>query len=141
MNTIRIKYLPGSPQLVKLEQGDWIDLYTYQDEEVVADEYKMINLGVAMELPAGYEAIVAPRSSTFKRWGLIQTNSIGVIDNSFSSDTDIWHLPVYGTRHVHIPKGTRLCQFRIQKQQPAITFEEVEYLHNKARGGFGSTGV
>jgi dUTP pyrophosphatase len=93
-----------------------------------------------MELPRGYEAIVAPRSSTYKKYGLLQTNSIGVIDNSYNGDDDIWMMPVLAMREVWIPKGARLCQFRIQKKQPSIDFVEVESLGNNARGGFGSTG-
>ncbi len=138
--TIEIKYYPGSPHLEKIEKGDWIDLYTYEDTVLFAGDSAIIPLGVAMKLPAGYEAIVAPRSSTFKRWSIIQTNSLGVIDSSYCGDDDQWGMPVYATRNVTIPKGTRLCQFRIQKRQPDILFKEVDFLNNENRGGFGSSG-
>lgn len=139
--TIRIKYYPGSPHLEKIEKGDYIDLYLYEDTNLKAGQTKYLPMGVAMELPQGYEAIMAPRSSTFKRWGLLQTNGIGVIDSSFNSNDDQWMMPVLATRDVSIPKGTRLCQFRIQKIQPEIIFQEVVSLNNEARGGLGSTGA
>lgn len=138
---IKIKYLKGVPQLQKIEQGDWIDLYTYEEVELHAGEHQYISLGVAMELPEGFEAIVAPRSSTFKKWGILQTNSIGIIDNSYCGDDDIWMLSAYATRDITIPAHTRLCQFRIQQKQPKIKFTSVISLGNKQRGGFGSTGV
>ena len=104
-------------------------------------EFKLISLGFACQLPDGYEAILAPRSSTFKRYGILQTNSIGVIDNSFASDSDLWMFPAYATRPVVIAKGTRICQFRIQKKQPTIDFIPVEHLTASKRGSFGSTGI
>lgn len=94
-----------------------------------------------MALPQGYEAIMAPRSSTFKRWGLLQTNSVGIIDNSFQGDGDEWKFPAYATRSIIIPKGTRICQFRIIKNQPTISFNEVEHLNSVDRGGLGSSGA
>ena len=98
-------------------------------------------MGVSIELPEGYEAIMAPRSSTFKRWGIIQTNSIGVIDNSYCGDDDIWMMPVYATRDVEIPAGTRICQFRIQKKQPDLAFVFTHSLGNENRSGLGSSGA
>ena len=112
---VRIKYHEDMPRLKKIKQGDWIDLYTSEEVVLKANEFIYIDLGISMELPAGYEAIMAPRSSTFKNWGLIQTNSIGVIDSSFASDSDIWKFPAYATRDVIIPAHTRIAQFRIQK--------------------------
>lgn len=141
METIEIKYLPGSPQLVKSEKGDWIDLYCYQDTTLKAGERTYISQGVAMALPAGYEAIMAPRSSTFKRWGILQTNGIGIIDNSYRGDADIWMFPALATKDVTIPKGTRICQFRIQKTQPDIELIEVSHLNSVSRNGLGSTGA
>ena len=94
-----------------------------------------------MKIPNGYEAIIAPRSSTFKRYGLIQANGIGIIDNSFSGDDDVWMMPVYATREVTININDRICQFRIQKNQPSVIFQEVDHLDTPTRGGFGSTGV
>ena len=138
---IRIKYLPGAKRLNKFSKGDWVDLYAYKDYDLFPNTRYMVNLGVAMELPKGYEAVLAPRSSTFKTWGVLQTNSIGVVDNSFSGDNDIWHLPVYSTDMKDIKKGDKIAQFRIQKIQPDLEFEEVEILGNEDRGGFGSSGT
>lgn len=137
--TIRIKYI-DSPHLEKIAVGDWIDLYVAEDFTLHAGEFKYVSLGVAMQLPEGYEANIIMRSSTFKRTGLIQTNAIGEVDSTYSGDDDVWMLPVYATRDVTVTKGTRLCQFRINKVQPDIIFEEVEHLGNPARGGLGSTG-
>ena len=139
---VRIKYHhEDMPRLKKIKQGDWIDLYTSEEVVLKANEFIYIDLGISIELPAGYEAIMAPRSSTFKNWGLIQTNSIGVIDSSFASDSDIWKFPAYATRDVIIPAHTRLCQFRIIKHQPDFVFDEVNTLGNIARGGWGTTGT
>lgn len=139
---VRIKYHHDDmPRLKKIKQGDWIDLYTSEEVNLKAGDFMYIDLGVSMKLPAGYEGIQAPRSSTFKTWGLLQANSIGVYDESFCSDTDIWKFPAYATRDVVIPAHTRLCQFRIIKHQPDFVFDEVETLGNPARGGWGSTGT
>ena len=138
---INVHYLPGAPHLQMSDKGDWCDLYVYEDVTMVAGEQKYISQGVAMQLPEGFEAIVAPRSSTFKRWGLLQTNGIGIIDNSFCGDDDIWIFPALATRDVTIPKGTRICQFRIQKKQPSLIFNTVASLGNIKRGGLGSTGA
>ena len=138
---IKIKYFNPACKIEKIEQGDWIDLRAATDVILFAEEFAIIPLGVAMEIPEGYEAHIAPRSSTFKRWGILQTNSVGVIDNSYSGDNDQWGMPVYATRRTEINAGDRVCQFRIVKKQPAIEFEEVETLGNPDRGGFGSTGV
>ena len=139
---IKVKYLRDVPKLKKINTGDWIDLYVGEDIEIPINTYTTIPLGVAMELPLGYEAIIAPRSSTFKRYGLIQTNSIGIIDESYNGDTDEWLLPVISlTQHVVLKKGTRICQFRIIKHQPECKFIEVTALGNVNRGGFGGTGI
>ena len=138
---VSIRYLPGAPHLELNEKGDWVDLYTYEDFSLGPDEFYLVNLGVAMKLPDGFEAHVAPRSSTFKRWGILQANSVGIIDNSYCGDTDIWMMPIYTTRAISVPKGTRLCQFRLVRKQPNIVFHEVDTLNSKSRGGFGSTGV
>ena len=105
-----------------------------------AGEYKMFPLGVAMQLPKGYEAIVVPRSSTFKKYGIILVNSFGIIDESFCGDNDEWQYLAYAMRDTHIPKNERICQFRIVKHQPEIELIEVEELGNQDRGGIGSTG-
>lgn len=140
--TIRIKYF--SDDLKKItpnKKGDWIDLYASEKIEIKKGEFKLIPLGIAMELPAGYEAHLAPRSSTFKNWGIIQVNSVGVIDYTYMGDNDMWRMPVYAIRDTVIEKGDKICQFRIMESQPQITFEEVETLGNSDRGGFGSTGT
>lgn len=138
--TIKIKYL-GSPKLEQVEGSDWIDTYINEDVVLQSGEFKLIPLGFACQLPVGYEALVIPRSSTFKRYGVIQANGVGLIDELYCSNSDQWMMPVYATRPVNIPKGTRICQFRIQKKQPTINFVEVDDLGNKPRGGIGSTGV
>jgi dUTP pyrophosphatase len=129
-----------SKKLVKIDHGDWIDLYSDETVEIKAGEYKMISLGVAIQLPEGYEANVVPRSSTFKTWGLLQTNSFGVIDESYCGNDDIWRFPAYATRDVTVNQGDKICQFRINKKMPTIEIVEVEQLEGKNRGGFGSTG-
>ena len=138
---IRIKYLADIEHVEKISIGDWIDLRAAEDCCMGKGSFHLIPLGVAMELPAGYEAWVVPRSSTYKNFGIIQTNHIGVIDNSYCGDNDQWHFPAYAMRDTHIRKGDRICQFRIVESQPTIEFEEVEHLGNKDRGGIGSTGV
>lgn len=139
---IRIKYLNDSiNRLEKIEKGDWIDLRSAEDVELKKGENKLIHLGVAMELPKGYEAHIVPRSSTFKKWGIIQTNHMGVVDNTYCGDDDWWFMSVYATRDVKIEKDDRICQFRIEKKMPKIKFETVEVLGNKNRNGFGSTGT
>lgn len=137
---IKIKYFEGSKKLSKISKGDWIDLYSNKDVAMVPGQRYVIPLGVAMQLPEGYEAIVAPRSSTFKTWGVLQTNSIGVIDNSYCGDNDEWALSVYATREEMICVGDKICQFRIQEKMPELEFVEVKSLDNPDRGGFGSTG-
>ncbi len=142
MEKIKIKYFsPDIKRIERLSQGDWLDLCAAGDCYIPAGETAKIRLGVAMELPEGYEAILAPRSSTYKKYHVIQTNSIGVIDNSYCGDEDEWLFPVYATEMTVIHKNDRVCQFRIQKKQPEIEFEEVSALGNANRGGFGSTGV
>ena len=140
--TIKIKYFNDSiKELEKIEKGDWIDLRSAENIKLKKGEFKLIPLGIAMELPKGYEAHVVPRSSTFKNWGIIQTNSMGVIDNTYCGDDDWWFMPVYATRDVKIKRNDRICQFRIEKKQPKIKFFKVEKLGNKNRGGHGSTGT
>ena len=142
MEEIKVKYLNDNVERIKpICNGDWIDLRAATSMHLFKDEYALIPLGVAMQLPKGYEAIIAPRSSSFKKWGFLQTNSIGVIDESYNGDGDQWLLSVYATRDADIELNDRVCQFRIIKHQPKIQFTEVETLGNKDRGGFGSTGT
>lgn len=137
---IKVKYLNKKCVINWNDKGDWIDLRSADNLAFPKGSHGIIHLGVAIELPEGYEAIIAPRSSTYKRWGLIQTNGIGVIDHTYCGDNDEWGMPVYATRDVCIMEGDRVCQFRIQKVQPRFTIEEVRVLGNADRNGFGSTG-
>lgn len=137
---IKIKYLRSIDEIKAAKGGDWVDLRAGETVEMKAGEYAMIPLGVAMELPAGYEAIVAPRSSTFRKYGVILVNSIGVIDESYKGDNDEWNFLAYAVRDTIIPKNERICQFRIIEHQPPIAFDVVETLGNPDRGGIGSTG-
>ena len=140
--TIKIKYHTDEIEKLRYIDGksDWIDLRSAEDVELKAGDFKLISLGVSMELPKGYEAHIVPRSSTFKTWGIIQTNSMGIVDESYRGDNDIWKMPVYATRDTIIHKNDRICQFRIMEHQPTIEFEEVDKLEGEKRGGFGSSG-
>lgn len=138
--TIDIKYHADIIPLEMTENGDWCDLRLAEDVTLKAGEFKILSLGVSMKLPEGYEALVIPRSSTFKRWGIRQTNSVGLIDNSYCGDNDIWRFPAEATRDVTIEKNSRICQFRIQKKMDKVTFNTVDSLTGEDRGGFGSTG-
>ena len=142
METIKIKYLNHKIEKLKYIDGksDWIDLRSAEDIKLKKGEFKLISLGVAMELPKGYEAHIVPRSSTFKNLGLIQTNHCGIVDESYCGNDDVWMFPALAVRDTEISLNDRICQFRIFKHQPAIVFNEVEDLDNKTRGGFGSTG-
>lgn len=142
MPNIRIKYLNKEIEKLTYIDGksDWIDLRAAEDVVLKAGEFKLIPLGVAMELPMGYEAHMVPRSSTYKNFGIIQTNHMGVIDESYCGDQDQWFFPAYALRDTGIHVGDRICQFRIMEHQPAIVFEEVESLGHENRGGIGSTG-
>ncbi|MBQ2976764.1 MAG: deoxyuridine 5'-triphosphate nucleotidohydrolase [Clostridia bacterium] len=138
--TIKIRYHGDVTPLEKIPQGDWIDLRAAETVEMKAGEYRLISLGVSMQLPKGYEAHVAPRSSTFKKWGILMTNSVGVIDESYCGDHDLWYFSALAMRDTVIEKGDRICQFRIVEKMPAVAFETVEFLSAPDRGGIGSTG-
>ena len=137
---IKVRYHADIHPLEKTEKGDWIDLRAAEDVELAAGESKCISLGVSMKLPEGYEALVIPRSSTFKHWGIIQTNHIGLIDNSYCGDNDVWMFPALATRDVLIEKNSRICQFRIQKKMEDLNFTTVDKMEDADRGGFGSSG-
>ena len=151
---MRIKYFEGATKLVQITKGNWIDVYSREDVFIELGEYKAVKLGFALELPKGYEAHIAPRGSTFKTWGVIETNSVGVVDDTYIGDNDEWKMPLYclePKEHknandvcnpigVWIRKGDKIGQFRIMEIMPKIDFEEVDYFGNEARSGFGSTG-
>lgn len=139
---IKVKYLSKDIDKLKYIDGksDWIDLRSAEEVSMKAGEFRLIHLGVAVKIPAGYEAHIAPRSSTFKTWGVIQTNGVGVVDNSYCGDNDEWMMPVYATRDTVIKVNDRVCQFRIIENQPKLNIVECEHLSENDRGGFGSTG-
>lgn len=142
MEKIKIKYFSSALEKIeKITKGDWIDLRCAQDMELKAGEYKLVPLGVAIQLPKGYEAHIVPRSSTFKNFGIIMTNHMGIVDCTYCGDNDQWHMPVYALRDTVLAFNDRICQFRIMENQPELLFEEVEELGNEDRGGFGSTGI
>ena len=142
MEKILIKYHDEELERIeKIAQGDWIDLRAAETVELKAFEHRIVSLGVSMRLPEGYEAHIVPRSSTFKKWGILQTNHIGIIDNSYSGDNDVWCMSVLAMRDTVIHKNDRICQFRIVKKMEEVSFEIVERLEGPDRGGFGSTGT
>lgn len=138
---IRVKYLTDIDKLESISIGDWIDLRLAENVYMRKGDFRLLPLGVAMELPEGYEAIVAPRSSTFKNFHILMCNSIGVVDESYKGNADQWHFLAFATQDVRLEKNTRICQFRIIEHQPELEFEEVDDLGNENRGGIGSTGV
>ena len=151
---IRIKDFDKATKLKKITKGNWIDVYANKDVFVKCGERAMVPLGFALELPEGWEGHLAPRSSTFKTWGIIQTNSVGVVDDTYIGDNDQWHMPVYclqgkdlesengeEIKGTWIRKGDKIGQFRIMEVMPKIEFEEVESFGNEDRGGFGTTGT
>ena len=151
---LKIKYFEDATKLKKITKGNWIDVYANKDVFVPQGERAMIPLGFALELPKGWEGHLAPRSSTFKSWGIIQTNSVGVVDDTYIGDNDQWHMPVYclqgksilnslytDEEGTWINKGDKIGQFRIMEVMPEIEFEEVESLENENRGGFGTTSL
>lgn len=141
MNKILIRYHNKNiDKIEKISKSDWIDLRAAETVELKVGDFKIISLGISVKLPDGYEAHIVPRSSTFKKWGVLQTNHMGVIDNSYSGDNDIWGMPVLAMRDTVIQENDRICQFRIVKKQPEIKFTEVDRLDGENRGGFGSTG-
>ena len=142
MEEIKVKYFVDDIDELCYVAGksDWIDLHAAEDVTLKAGEFRLIPLGVAIALPEGWEAHIVPRSSTFKNYGILQANSMGVVDCSYCGDNDQWRMPVYATRDVTIEKNARICQFRIMRNQPPLTFTRVEHLEGPDRGGFGSTG-
>ena len=127
-------------KIEKIPVGDWIDLRSAERVDMEKGDFHLISLGVSMKLPKGYEAHVLPRSSTFKKWGILQVNSMGIIDESYCGEDDVWKFPALAMRPTTIFKGDRICQFRIVKKMEEVTFTEVDHMTDKNRGGFGSTG-
>lgn len=144
-NSLSIEVMYHNPDLIPInfqENGDWIDLRAAEEYHLYPNKFYLINLGISMKLPKGYEAHLVPRSSTFKNWGLIQTNGMGIIDNSYCGENDIWMMPVITTKITHIQVNDRVCQFRIVKKMPNnIVIKTVDHLNTIDRGGFGSTGT
>ena len=141
MLEIKVKYFADIEPIKFIEnKSDWYDLRSAEDVEMKAGEYRLIKLGVGMKLPDGYEAHMAPRSGTFKNYGIIQANHVAVIDNSYCGDNDQWMYPAIALRDTVIHKNDRICQFRIIENQPPVQFVRVEHLEGKDRGGFGTTG-
>lgn len=139
---IKVKYHDKDLAGLQMDKkGDWVDLRAAETVSLKQGEFKIISLGVSIKLPDGYEAHIVPRSSTYKNFGIIQTNHMGVVDNSYSGTNDIWRFPALAVRDTVIHKNDRICQFRIVKRQPMLEFEEVEELDSENRGGFGSTGI
>lgn len=129
----------GNP--IPVQHGEWVDLYCAEDVVMKKGDFRIISLGVSMEMPPGYYAQVVPRSSTCKNFGIMMANSIGVVENAYCGDNDIWGFPAHAIRDTEIPKGTRICQFCVKKCEENIELEQVEFLGNPDRGGFGSTGT
>lgn len=138
---IKVKYFCEMEPITPFANGDWYDLRSARTVKIEKGHYAQIPLGVGMILPEGYEANIVPRSSTFRKYHILQTNSYAVIDNSYSGENDMWMLPVYATEDTIIRKNDRICQFRINKKQDTVKFVTVEHLNPDSRGGFGSTGV
>lgn len=140
LNVDVIYHNPNMPKLEKIDKGDWIDLRASVGGSFKRGDFALIDLGVSMRLPDGYEAHIAPRSSTFKNYGIIQTNSIGIVDNSYSGTNDVWKMPCFFTKDTVIEPNDRICQFRIVKKMEPVSFTEVTELNSTDRGGFGSSG-
>lgn len=141
MLKLKVKYLRSILPLEQKPGSDWIDLRAGETISLSKGEFKIIPLGVAIQLPKGYEAHIAPRSSTFKNFGILQTNGVGIIDESYCGNDDEWGMPVLATKDITINKNDRICQFRIFKKQPFLNIEVVDNLCNDNRHGFGSTGI
>lgn len=138
---IIVKRVGDVPMPKRIAVGDWIDLCNSEDVSINTFECKPIPLGVCMKLPEGYEAHLLPRGSTYKNFGIIQANSMGIIDESYCGDNDQWFMPAIALRDTTIPKGSRICQFRIMPKMEKVKFVETFQMLDEDRGGYGSTGV
>ena len=123
---ILVRYHDGAVPLTILTQGDWIDLCAAETVTMHAGEFRIISLGVSMQLPEGYEAHIVPRSSTFRKWGILQANSMGVIDESYCGDGDVWGFPALAMRDTTIARGDRICQFRVMRKMDKPELVTVE---------------
>jgi dUTP pyrophosphatase len=137
---ILVKYHTDGIEMKEIEVGDWQDLKAAETVSLKPGDFYKVSLGVSVKLPQGYEAHIVPRSSAFDKWGVIQTNGMGVIDESYCGENDIWKMPVFAIRDSIIEKGDRICQFRIMKKQPRLEKTPADRMYGKNRGGFGSTG-
>ena len=138
---ISIKYVrDDTKRLEKIEQGDWIDLYADDDYALKSGDFKLIDLGVIIKLPKDHEGYLLPRSSTFKNFGVIQTNGMGIVDESYCGPNDVWRMPVLAMRDTTIKRGDKIAQFRVANKMPEVSLTEIEIVTEKDRGGFGSTG-
>ena len=142
-NGIRVMYhnknLEGT--IKQVPDSAWIDLRAAETVEMEPGEFRIISLGISVEIPPGFEAHIAPRSSTFKHFGVLQVNGVGVVESSYCGEDDVWGFPALAMRKTIIHEGDRICQFRIMREMGPLDIETVDSLSNKSRGGFGSTGI
>ena len=139
---LKIKYHVKELEKLRYIDGksDWIDLRVAENVSMKQGEYRLISMGISVEIPKGYEMLIVPRSSAYKNFGILQTNAMGVVDESFCGDNDIIHMPILAMRDTEIHINDRIGQFRLMPHQPEVHFIEVEHLDNEDRGGFGTTG-
>ena len=139
---LKIKYHVKELEKLRYIDGnsDWIDLRVAENVSMKQGEYRLISMGISVEIPKGYEMLIVPRSSAYKNFGILQTNAMGVVDESFCGDNDIIHMPILAMRDTEIHINDRIGQFRLMPHQPEVHFIEVDHLDNEDRGGFGTTG-
>lgn len=139
---LKIKYHVKELEKLRFIDGksDWIDLRVAENVSMKQGEYRLISMGISVEIPKGYEMLIVPRSSAYKNFGILQTNAMGVVDESFCGDNDIIHMPILAMRDTEIHINDRIGQFRLMPHQPEVHFIEVDHLDNEDRGGFGTTG-
>ena len=138
---LKIKYHVKELEKLRYIDGksDWIDLRVAENVSMKQGEYRLISMGISVEIPKGYEMLIVPRSSAYKNFGILQTNAMGVVDESFCGDNDIIHMPILAMRDTEIHINDRIGQFRLMPHQPEVHFIEVDHLDNEDRGGFGTT--
>lgn len=139
---LKIKYHVKELEKLRYIDGksDWIDLRVAENVSMKQGEYRLISMGISVEIPKGYEMLIVPRSSAYKNFGILQTNAMGVVDESFCGDNDIIHMPILAMRDTEIHINDRIGQFRLMLHQPEVHFIEVDHLDNEDRGGLGTTG-